>query len=121
MYSIETGTVFIGFTGPIKCNRCGNYKHMLLRRSYSLDRFFLIPLGMNFGPVLRVCPVCEDEKTIVIVKKNIETSELHSYLEEGKLHTKLWFNSLSEKEKSKVVKRYEGLLAFDFVRYLFNK
>ncbi|MDP1679381.1 MAG: hypothetical protein Q8L02_04570 [Candidatus Nitrotoga sp.] len=121
MLQTEYGTVFIGFTGPMLCEKCKNTSHMLLRQEYSREKFFFVDQGTNFSHVRRVCPVCENTafagRPKALLRKG-EVAELHRLLNEGRDQTKVWLKSLPEREMDKVLERYYSLEALDFMRFV---
>ena len=121
MLQTQYGTVSIGFTGPMRCERCGNISHMHLRQEYSREKFFFVDQGIDFSCVHRVCPVCDNTvfagrpKSLL---RKAEVADLHRLLNEGREPTKAWLASLSEKDRDKILERYYSLEAFDLMRYL---
>ncbi len=119
MIQTETGTVFIGFTGQLKCERCGNLSPMHIQQEYMKERMFLVDQGTSFMHVHRVCPICENKiflgKPKSLLRKS-EVSDLHRLLDTGLPNTKAWLRSLPEKQMDKILERYYSLEAFDFMR-----
>ena len=119
MIQTETGTVFIGFTGQLKCEKCGNLTFMHLRQEYMKEKTFFVDQGTSFMHVHRVCPICEN-KTFVgrpkAMLRKSEVTELHRLLDSGLPDTKTWLRSLPEKQMDQVLERYYSLEAFEFMR-----
>lgn len=119
MLQTESGTVFIGFTGPTSCERCGNTTPMHLRQEYRKEKWFFVDQGTDFFHVHRVCTVCKHSVFAGRPKASLrkaELAELHQLLDQGRERTKAWLKSLPEKEMDKVLERYYSLEAFDFMR-----
>ena len=119
MIQIETGTVLIGFTGQLKCEKCGNLTSMHLRQEYMKEKIFFMNHGTSYLHVHRICPVCESGtfagRPKAMLRKG-EVAELHRLLELGLNETKAWLRSLPEKQMDEVLKRYYSLEAFEFAR-----
>lgn len=119
MLQTEHGTVFIGFTGQLKCEKCGNLTPMHLRQEYMKEKMFFVDQGTSFAHVHRICPICENDTFVgrpkAMLRKG-ELSELHRLLDSGLVETKAWLRSLSEKQMDKVLERYYSLEAFEFMR-----
>jgi len=121
MYQKESGTIFIGFTGEMNCEQCKNKVQMHLRQEYSREKMYFVDQGTNFYHVLRVCPICESQKSVARPKTLLfkaDVIELHSLLMLGLTSTKAWFQSMPEVESDKILERYYSLEAFDFMRAL---
>ena len=120
MVQTEHGTMFIGFSGAMQCEKCGNASRMHLRQEYFGTKV-LFAGHASYGQVLRVCSVCEHTVFAGRPKawpRKGELAELHTLLGEGRDHTKAWIRSLPEKQMDKVLERYYSLEAFDLMRYV---
>lgn len=121
MLQTESGTVFIGFTGPMNCEKCGNTTPMHLRQEYRNEKWLFVDQGTDFFHVHRVCAVCKHSvfagRPKAALRKG-ELTSLHQFLHEGREQTKTWLRSLPEKEIDKVLERYYSLEAFDFMRFV---
>lgn len=119
MIQTETGTVLIGFTGQLKCEKCGNLTQMHLRQEYLKEKMFFVDQGTSFMHVHRICPICENKifagRPKAMLRK-AEVAELHRLLDSGFVETKAWLRSMQEKQIDKVLERYYSLEAFDFMR-----
>ena len=119
MIQTETGTVFIGFTGQLKCEKCSNLTFMHLRQEYMKEKMFFVDQGTSFMHVHRVCPICENSTFVgrpKAVLRRSDVTELHRLLDSGLPETKKWLRSMPEKQMDKVLERYYSLEAFDFMR-----
>ena len=119
MIQTETGTIFIGFTSHLKCEKCGNMTPMHLRQEYMKEKMFFVNQGTSFMHVHRICPICESTTFAGRPKamlRNSEVAELHRLLDSGLADTKAWLRSLPEKQMDKVLERYYSLEAFEFMR-----
>lgn len=119
MIHTVTGTVFIGFTGQLKCEKCANLTPMHLHQEFIKEKMFFVDQGTSFLHVHRICPVCEHRtfagRPKAILRKS-EIAELHRLLDSGLAETKVWLRSLPEKQMDKVLERYFSLEAFEFMR-----
>lgn len=119
MYQTETGTVFIGFTGHLMCEKCGNMTPMHLRQEYVKEKMFFVDQGTSFQHIHRICPICENStfagRPKAMLRKS-ELADLHRLLDSGLPDTKAWLRSLPEKQMDKVLERYYSLEAFGFMR-----
>lgn len=121
MLQTEIGTIFIGFTGQMTCEKCGNSTLMHLRQEYLKQKIFFVNQGTSFLQVHRICPICEHRtfagspKTLL---RRSDVMELHRLLDSGLIETKAWLRSLPEKQMGKVLDRYHSLEALDFVHHI---
>lgn len=118
MLQTEIGTVFIGFTGQMICEKCGNSTPMHLRQEYLKQKMFFVSQGTSFAQVQRICPICEHSTFAGSPKTLLRKSdliELHRLLDSGLIETKEWLRSLPEEQRKKVIERYRSLEALDFV------
>lgn len=129
MVLIETGTIFIGFTGACICARCQNNTPFQVRRDYVKQSLVgRVPLLNQVGDLYLICPVCEATQRIcrgaminrafkAIFSEN-KWSDLHALLESGKEITKRWVDELRPKERAVALKRLNAVEAYHIVRYI---
>jgi hypothetical protein len=117
----EYGSTFVGYTGAERCDNCGTFSSMFVFQDYIKQSVLLIPLGKTHSAIYRACPVCEKKEYIVkntFLGGGDMQRRLLEMLDQGKEHTKTWYQGLPDKEKEGVLKRLNALKAFKVVQHI---
>jgi hypothetical protein len=116
------GKKLIGFTKPLKCEKCNQTTPHAIREEYTEQNILFIPLPTSHGKIYMFCPVCEKEESLMrwvdLWGQNNAKQSIVEILEDGKEYTKDWLSTQSYKTRESIFKRLNALKAYNLVRYL---
>jgi len=121
-FNMNMGTLLLGFSSPIKCQRCNNTTSFQIREEYNKTNIMsVIPTGTDWGRTLRMCPICEDKEVLTstpLLTSDAKQASVVQTLEGGKELMREAIKELSHEDRELIFKRLNKKKAYTLVKFL---